>query len=131
MSQPQPGQPGARSTRLNPQAATPLHIAAWACFLGCSWTWVIGMLLPILLVRDYGVWGFVVFAAPNVLGAMAMGLVLQAPGRAARVLDEHRVMAGVFSNFTWVFHLLVLCWISAAMLGWPSVVMLLVRFLSF
>jgi hypothetical protein len=34
------------------------------------------MFLPVLLVRDYGVWGFVVFAVPNVLGAAVMGWVL-------------------------------------------------------
>ena len=44
----------------------------WALFLGVSWTWVIGMFLPVLLVRDYGMLGWIVFAVPNVVGAAAM-----------------------------------------------------------
>lgn len=70
------------------QAATTTEIPAarqpwwsvlgWAAYLACSWTWCIGMFLPVLLVRDYGVWGFVVFAVPNVVGAGAMGWVLSA-----------------------------------------------------
>ena len=38
---------------------------AWACFLGCSWTWVIGMFFPIMLLRDYGVAGWLVFLTPS------------------------------------------------------------------
>src|ERR1051325_4731620 len=52
------------------------HWFGWAIYLGMSWTWCIGMFLPVLLVRDYGVWASVVFAVPNVLGAAAMGWVL-------------------------------------------------------
>lgn len=101
------------------------RVAAWSCYLGSSWTWVIGMLFPILLVRDFGLWGWIVFAVPNVLGAMAMGFVIDSPKRADDVLREHKVMFGVFSNFTFVFHVLVLCWVSAALLGWISVVIIL------
>src|SRR2546421_4737493 len=52
-------------------------LLAWAAYLASSWTWCIGMFLPVLLVRDYGVWGWIVFALPNVIGAAAMGLVLK------------------------------------------------------
>ena len=40
----------------------------WAFFLACSWTWCVGMFLPVLLVRNWGIWGWVVFAVPNVIG---------------------------------------------------------------
>lgn len=93
--------------------------------MGSSWTWVIGMLFPILLVRDFGLWGWIVFAVPNVLGAMAMGFVIHSPAHAERVVQEHKTMFGVFSNFTFVFHVMVLCWVSAALLGWISVVLVL------
>ena len=53
------------------------NVPGWAAYLACSWTWCIGMFLPVLLVRDYGVWGWIVFAVPNVLGAAAMGWVLR------------------------------------------------------
>lgn len=64
----------------------------WALFLGCSWTWVIGMFLPVLLVRDYGLWGWVAFAVPNVLGAAAMGFVLR-DAQASRALVEKHAAA--------------------------------------
>ncbi len=45
----------------------------WPIFLACSWTWVIGMYLPMVLLERYGWWGYVIFAVPNVLGVMLFG----------------------------------------------------------
>ena len=42
-----------------------MNTLGWAAYLGMSWTWCIGMFLPVLLIRDYGIWGFVVFAVPT------------------------------------------------------------------
>ncbi|MFO0858780.1 MAG: hypothetical protein U0640_15655 [Phycisphaerales bacterium] len=42
-----------------------------AAFLACSWTWCIGMFLPVLLLRDMGLGSFLVFALPNCIGAAA------------------------------------------------------------
>ncbi len=67
----------------------PLAAILWGCFLGCSWTWVIGMFFPVLLVRDYGLWGWVVFAVPNVLGAAAMGWVLKNRETSLRIVQKH------------------------------------------
>ena len=64
--QPEPGEPLTRG---------PVAALLWGVFLGCSWTWIIGMVFPALLLRDYGLYGWFVFATPNVLGAAAMGLV--------------------------------------------------------
>jgi len=83
----------------------------WACFLGCSWTWVIGMVFPVLLLRDYGPWGWVVFAVPNVLGAAAMGTVLWKPAWSARVVEKHRDMGLRFSEVTIAYHGFVLGWL--------------------
>lgn len=66
-----------------------LAVVMWALFLGCSWTWVIGMFLPVLLVRDYGLWGWVAFAAPNVLGAAAFGFVLKNADASRAVVAKH------------------------------------------
>src|SRR3954471_24793497 len=49
----------------------------WAAFLGASWTWCIGMFLPVLLIRDYGPSMWWAFAVPNVIGAAAMGWILR------------------------------------------------------
>lgn len=64
-------------------------VLMWAVFLGCSWTWVIGMFLPVLLVRDYGLWGWVAFAVPNVLGAAAMGTVLKNAEASRALVQKH------------------------------------------
>lgn len=85
----------------------PLAALLWACFLGSSWTWVIGMLFPILLVRDYGLWGWVVFAIPNVLGATAMGFVIATPEHSRALVEKHREAALRFSEITIVYHVFV------------------------
>ncbi len=88
----------------------------WACFLGCSWTWVIGMFFPVLLLRDYGFWGWVVFAAPNVIGAAAMGFVLS-PQRAQRLWQNHAGAVRWFSDVTLGFHVFVLLWLGTELFG--------------
>ena len=89
----------------------------WACFLGCSWTWIIGMVFPVLLLRDYGPWGWVVFAVPNVIGAAAMGVVLGKPRWSARVVEKHRDMALRFSEVTIAYHGFVLGWLMMRLWG--------------
>ncbi len=89
----------------------------WACFLGCSWTWIIGMLFPVLLLRDYGAWGWVVFAIPNVLGAAAMGTVLWKPEWSARIAEKHRDMGLRFSEVTIAYHGFVLGWLMMRQWG--------------
>lgn len=89
----------------------------WAVYLACSWTWCIGMFLPVLLVGDYGIWGFVVFAVPNVIGAGAMGWVLRSPETAARITREHALACGLFAAVTIAFHLFFLQWIGTRLTG--------------
>lgn len=72
------------------------------------------MFLPVLLVRDYGVWGFVVFAVPNVIGAAAMGWVISDRERAARLLERHAGAVTAFAAVTTVFQLFFLVWILNA-----------------
>ena len=50
---------------------------AWGIFLGVSWTWCIGMFLPVLLLRDLGPGAFVVFAVPNVIGLYLLAPVVR------------------------------------------------------
>jgi len=86
-------------------------VLGWSCFLGCSWTWVIGLFLPILLVRDYGFWGWVVFAVPNVLGAAAMGFVLWSPESSRKVCERHESACLRFSDITVAYHVFVVGWL--------------------
>ncbi len=83
----------------------PLAAIMWAFFLGCSWTWVIGMFFPVLLVRDYGVWGWVAFALPNVVGAAAMGWVLKDAGVSRGLVERHGAACRWFGLVTVAYQL--------------------------
>lgn len=80
-----------------------------ACYLAASWTWVIGMWLPVYLTADFGWPAFVVFAVPNVVGATLVGFAFRprssdrAP--AQRFIDGHRVAIHWFSFVTVCLHL--------------------------
>lgn len=69
------------------------------------------MFLPVLLVRDFGAWSFLVFAVPNVLGAAAMGLLLRGPGATDALLVVHRRAIHLFSAATGAFQVFFLCWL--------------------
>ena len=92
-------------TELSVPKSSTFSAILWAVFLGVSWTWCIGMFLPVLLIRDYGPWGWVAFAVPNVLGAAAMGWVLGRPGHSESQVAAHRPMAEAFSIVTLAFHI--------------------------
>ncbi len=89
-----------------------LTTLGWACYLACSWTWCIGMFLPVLLVRDYGLWGFVVFAVPNVLGAGAMGWIIRKRDTSIALIANNLSAARAFSLVTITFQLAFLGWIA-------------------
>lgn len=99
----------------------PLWTLGWAVFLGCSWTWCIGMFLPVLLVRDLGLWGWIVFAVPNVVGAAAMGWVLRTREQSAQLAREHAAACVAFSIVTIAFHVYFVLWFVPRLLGLPLV----------
>src|SRR5688572_33083294 len=80
------------------------HWLGWAIYLGMSWTWCIGMFLPVLLIRDYGNWSWVIFAVPNVVGAAAMGWVLR-DGQSELLVAQHRQAIDAFSFVTATFQI--------------------------
>ncbi len=82
------------------------------------------MFLPIVLLRDFGVWGWVAFAVPNVLGAAAMGFVLT-PQRSRAVTERHREACLRFSDVTLAFHGFVLGWLYSRLFGWGVVLIAL------
>jgi hypothetical protein len=87
---------------------------SWAVYLGMSWTWCIGMYLPVLLVRDFGIWGWIVFAIPNVVGAAAMGWVLKDHDSQAMVRAHHYAIRA-FSFVTAAFQLYFAFWMLDVM----------------
>jgi len=99
-----------------------LGVLGWGAFLGTSWTWVIGMVLPALLIRDMGIAGFFVFALPNCIGAAAMGSVLS--GSKARGLPKrHMGMILVFSIITVAYHFYIAGYLLPNLLGIPSLIL--------
>ncbi len=86
------------------------HWLGWAVYLAMSWTWCIGMFLPVLLVRDYGIWGWIAFAVPNVLGAAAMGWVLRRPESSRNMVAAHRPAMICFSAVTVAFQFFFAAW---------------------
>jgi hypothetical protein len=62
------------------------------------------MFLPVLFLRDYGTWGWVLFAVPNVIGAAAMGWTLRDPDASRVIQQGHFGACRAFSLVTLAFH---------------------------
>jgi hypothetical protein len=89
----------------------------WAAYLGMSWTWCIGMFLPVLLIRDFGAVGWLVFAVPNVLGAAAMGWAIRSRDHSLQLIVRHRHAARIFSLVTIAFHFYFMLWMVPQVAG--------------
>lgn len=87
------------------------RVVFWAAYLACSWTWCIGMVMPVLLMRDHGWQGFWMFAAPNVLGAAAMGWVIKSRADSRRFTNRHGWAVACFSLVTILFHGVAMPWV--------------------
>lgn len=94
----------------------------WAVYLGISWTWCIGMFLPVLLIRDYGLWAFAAFAIPNVVGAAAMGWVIRSTDSSELFVREHSLACAAFSLVTVCFQAYFVGWMGTKLLGGPTAV---------
>lgn len=91
----------------------------WALYLAASWTWCIGLFLPVLLVREYGPWAWVLFAVPNVAGAAAMGFVLRTRDASRAMVEGHWPACAAFSLVTVAFHCFFLGWLTTILpLAW-------------
>lgn len=87
----------------------------WGAYLACSWTWCIGMFLPILLLRDMGWSGYWIFAIPNVIGAAAMGWMIKTRFGSVHFVENHARAIWWFSAVTLSFHLYWLLWLTSFM----------------
>lgn len=95
-----------------------MNTLRWAIYLGVSWTWCIGMYLPVLLVRDFGQWAFWVFALPNVLGAAAMPWVVRTADTSRELVARHAGPMLTFSRVTVLFQAFFAGWMLPHLLGW-------------
>ena len=99
------------------------HVPAtvgWGLFCACSWTWCIGMFLPIILLREFGWPGFLVFAVPNVLGCAAFGYVLRDASRRTALLSRHQPATVLFSATVIGYHLFFAAYLATMVTGGPS-----------
>jgi hypothetical protein len=94
-------------------AATWGNTLGWSAYLGCSWTWCIGMFLPVLLIRDYGVAAWWAFAIPNVIGAAAMGWVVRSRWHSEKLIEMHLPAIHAFSFITVAFMTFFAMWVIA------------------
>src|SRR5678815_2030036 len=95
-----PDSPSNRKSQIANRKSNPLNDLLRATFLASSWTWVIGMFLPVLLVREYGIWAWVIFAIPNCVGAAAMGWTLRTREQSLAMVQSHAAACRIFSLVT-------------------------------
>ncbi|MBX3355993.1 MAG: hypothetical protein KF724_09885 [Phycisphaeraceae bacterium] len=94
-----------------PLRSPALTSIARGLFLASSWTWCIGAFLPLLLLRDFGWSGFLVFALPNVLGAAAVGFLWNRE-RSERFVRAHPTLLAWFSTATLSFQAFFIAWMA-------------------
>ena len=88
-----------------------LGVVGDGAFLACSWTWCIGMYLPAILLRDYGVWSFVAFALPNCIGAAALAWWIRSPQASREFVATHAGAVRWFSYVTIAFQWFFAAWL--------------------
>ena len=83
----------------------------WGLYCASSWTWCIGMFLPIIMLRRFGWPGFLVFAIPNLVGLIAFGYLFDVE-KARAALRTHRTAMSLFSMATAAFQLFFVTWMA-------------------
>jgi hypothetical protein len=72
------------------------------------------MFLPVLLIRDYGIWGYLFFAVPNIVGAGAMGWIVRSPDMSRDISAAHHRAILAFSFITIAYQTFFAEWIFRA-----------------
>ena len=93
------------------------RVAGWSVYLAMSWTWCIGMYLPVILMRELGIWGVIAFAIPNIVGAVAMGWALRDRRQSEQIVGQNHAAVIWFSLITIVFHAYFAAWLIRAIAG--------------
>jgi hypothetical protein len=79
-----------------------------------SWTWCVGMFLPVILYREFGFDAWLAITVPNVIGAASVGFTFARPGKSETVIAAHREVFVGFSAVTLAFHAFFLFWLAHA-----------------
>lgn len=107
-----------RTATANPGATSrgsAIGTLGWGIYTASSWTWCIGMFLPIVLMKYLGWWGFLIFAIPNILGVAAFGYLFDAEA-SRRMLTRHRPAIRLFSVVTVAYQLFFVAWIMSGLM---------------
>ena len=88
-----------------------MKTVGWGLYCASSWTWCIGMFLPIVMLHRFGWPGFLVFAIPNLLGLIAFGYLFDVE-KARNALVRHRTAMRLFSLATVAFQLFFITWMT-------------------
>jgi hypothetical protein len=97
------------------QAANARGILGWGIFTASSWTWCIGLFLPIIMLRLFGWPGFLLFAIPNILGVVLFGYLFDRR-RCLESLRDHRPAIRLFSVATVAYQLFFIAWLWSRLL---------------
>ncbi|MDA1007849.1 MAG: hypothetical protein O2800_02440 [Planctomycetota bacterium] len=81
----------------------------WGLVLTSSWTWCIGLYLPVILMRLFGWEGFLAFAIPNVIGCALFGFIVN-DERGARMRARWHNAIRVFALWTIGYQVFFLLW---------------------
>lgn len=87
-----------------PASASPAGTPGWAVFLACSWTWCIGMYLPLVLRDHYGWAAVAAFALPNLAGIVLFAFAFPAVESSRAAIARHGGAMSWFSLLTIAFH---------------------------
>ena len=107
---------------------TAVRTLTWANYLGMSWTWCVGMFLPVILYREFGFDAWVAITIPNVIAAASVGFTFARPGSSEAFVARHRDALVGFSAVTLAYHAFFLFWLGHAGLipPWAAAAALLV-----
>jgi hypothetical protein len=120
-----------------------IQTIAWGLYLASSWTWCIGMFLPVILIDLFGWPGFIVFAVPNIAGVVMFGYVIRTRQRSEAMVESQGEVMRWFSIITITYHVFFLMilgqvlsvdwetpWLSAAVVAGPFVAAIVLGGLS-
>ena len=91
----------------------------WGLFLANSWTWCIGLYLPVIMIQRFGWPGFIAFAIPNVLGCAAFGYIIRIRQRSDELVARHSVAMTWFSIVTVAYHIFFITWLVGDLIQLP------------
>lgn len=81
-----------------------------AFYLACSWTWCIGMFLPVILQNDFGSGAWLFFILFNIVGATSFVFIVKNKNNSDIFIHKHKNACIGFSFITIIFQLLFMGW---------------------